>query len=153
MTKKIIYGLAILVGILLVIGFYAQWNEKRKLKKLLANAKKKNGVAANEVVGDVSDQLDKEASDLGISQDKQIQLTVIAETAYDLLTSFFALPMSKDAIIKQINALPDNELEYVAKYYQEKAGESLHDAVGAEYLPWMEEDVLLQERLKKLGLA
>jgi hypothetical protein len=52
---------------------------------------------------------------------------------------------------KEVNALTDQELEYVAKTYKSSFGVSLYKDIDDEWLPFTNEDENLMARLDKLG--
>ncbi len=92
-----------------------------------------------------------------ITAGRKVQLEGYAKDVYDMLACFWQCDWTDvgEKTLAKIAYLNDNELEYVARYYEQYVsdnGQSLYEDVEEEWLPGTSVDDDLEHRLSKLGL-
>jgi len=89
-----------------------------------------------------------------ITSGRKSQLEGYAQDVYDILACWYCIEGAESQLGK-VAYLNDNELEYVARYYEQYVsdnGQTLYEDVDEEWLPAISTDEDLLSRLNKLGL-
>ena len=121
------------IGLIVVIMLWVLWRNWDKIKSRFGRVR-----------GDFQPE--------PITTKRKGDLESLAKSAYDSI--YNALGDTGDTLA-QVNALNDTELDYLARYYEDAItrGNSLHEDVDNEFMPWDDVDESLMGKLNRLGLA
>lgn len=89
-----------------------------------------------------------------ITDGRKKELEKFAQNIYDVLACGYCMVGAEDDLLKAA-ALNDNELEYLARFYEQYVsdnGETLYEDVDDEWLPATDADEDLLTKLDRLGL-
>ncbi len=120
------------IGLILLIIIFYVWRNWDKLKS-------KFGV----ITGDFQPG--------DITEKREGVLESLAQDAYD---SIYSVTGDTGDTLERVNALNDNELDYLARYYKSALtrGNTLYEDVDNEFMPLDDVDETLMGKLNRLGL-
>lgn len=86
-----------------------------------------------------------------ITEGRKSELEALANDAYNAIYGVFG---DTGDTLERVNALNDNELVYLAKFYKKALtkGSSLYKDVDDEFMPWDKVDEQLMGRLSQLNM-
>ena len=88
-----------------------------------------------------------------ISSQRKGILEDLALDTYNAIYGGFVTMITIDDLLINLNSLPDNELKYVATYYEKMLSDnSLYYDVDWESLPFIDSDEILMSKLKSMNI-
>ena len=126
------YWLCILIGVVALIIIISIWRNWDKIQSRYLS--KKTG----------------DWQSYAITDKRKADLQLLAEDTYDKIHGIGGL---SSIHLDKLLSINDNELEYMAKYYENQLSEeSLWTDIDDEWLPATNKDEQLQQKLDNLGL-